>query len=55
MCHPTTCTTCGKTTWSGCGLHIAQVRTLVPTDQWCTGHETSTSVNWLRRLIRPSR
>ena len=21
MCRPTTCKTCGKTTWAGCGQH----------------------------------
>lgn len=38
MCRPVTCRTCKKTTWSGCGQHVAQVRSMVPTDQWCPGH-----------------
>ena len=38
MCHPVRCRTCGKTTWRGCGLHVAQLKAYVPTDQWCDGH-----------------
>jgi hypothetical protein len=33
------CKTCGKTTWAGCGQHVASVRARVPADQWCGGHE----------------
>jgi hypothetical protein len=38
MCRPTKCRTCGKTTWAGCGQHVAQVKAMVPTGQWCAGH-----------------
>ncbi|GAA1929649.1 hypothetical protein [Nocardioides marmoribigeumensis] len=38
MCRPVTCKTCGKTTWAGCGQHVAQVRSIVPTSEWCGGH-----------------
>ncbi len=38
MCQPTSCTTCGKITWKGCGDHIADVKAQVPSDQWC-GHQ----------------
>ncbi|HEY3337528.1 MAG TPA: hypothetical protein VGK18_03420 [Propionicimonas sp.] len=38
MCRPVTCSTCGKTTWAGCGDHVAQVKATVPADQWCGGH-----------------
>lgn len=38
MCRLTVCRTCGLSTWAGCGAHVAQVRALVPADQWCTGH-----------------
>lgn len=38
MCQPTRCRTCGRTTWRGCGRHVAEVRAAVPTDQWCPGH-----------------
>lgn len=37
MCRPTPCSTCGKTTWRGCGEHVADVRAEVPADQWCDG------------------
>lgn len=39
MCYPVKCTTCGKTTWAGCGSHIESVRRTVPAAQWCAGHE----------------
>lgn len=38
MCRPATCKTCGKTTWEGCGEHIAEVEASVPAGQWCPGH-----------------
>ena len=41
MCSPVTCRVCGKTTWSGCGQHVAQVMAMVPADQWCDGHSSS--------------
>jgi hypothetical protein len=43
MCRATTCRTCGKTTWAGCGQHVDQVRRGVPAGQWCDGHESSAS------------
>lgn len=39
MCRAVSCKTCGKTTWAGCGQHVAQVQAGVPADQWCPGHE----------------
>lgn len=40
MCSPVACRTCGKTTWSGCGQHVAEVKRRVPAGQWCDGaHE----------------
>jgi hypothetical protein len=38
MCYAVTCKTCGKTTWAGCGQHVADVRRGVPGSQWCNGH-----------------
>ncbi|WP_028656952.1 hypothetical protein [Nocardioides sp. J54] len=58
MCRPTRCRTCGKTTWAGCGQHVASVKAGVPADQWCPGHPASTSSaqptagSLLRRLFR---
>ena len=42
MCVPTPCT-CGKTTWAGCGEHIADVQRVVPAEQWCPGHDGETA------------
>lgn len=36
MCRPVECKKCGKTTWTGCGQHVAQVKATVPAGQWCT-------------------
>ncbi len=36
MCSPMTCTTCGKTTWTGCGQHIESALAGVPADARCT-------------------
>jgi hypothetical protein len=37
MCRAVRCKTCGKTTWAGCGQHVASVRAGVPAGQWCPG------------------
>jgi hypothetical protein len=44
MCRPITCEVCGKTTWAGCGQHIAQVKARVPPDQWCDGRHSPAEV-----------
>lgn len=52
MCRPVRCRTCGKTTWAGCGEHIAEVRALVPASQWCDGHPKTPKAErrpWWRR------
>jgi hypothetical protein len=52
MCRPTTCRTCHKTTWAGCGQHVAQVRASVPAGQWCPGHpKAERQGGWLSRLL----
>ncbi len=38
MCRATTCRTCGKPTWTGCGQHVDQVMRGVPTAQRRPGH-----------------
>lgn len=43
MCRPVTCKVCGKTTWAGCGQHVAQVKAMVPANQWCGGHAASSA------------
>lgn len=45
MCSPIQCRACGKTTWSGCGEHVADVRADVPTNQWCDGHDGGTEAS----------
>lgn len=45
MCRPVTCSTCGKTTWSGCGQHIAEVKRGVPAGQWCNGTHTQAEID----------
>ena len=40
MCRPVKCKICGKTTWAGCGQHIAQVKAGVPAGHWCPGKHT---------------
>jgi hypothetical protein len=41
MCHAKNCRTCGKTTWAGCGQHVAQVKARVPAQDWCGGQHTA--------------
>nr|WP_246332223.1 hypothetical protein [Canibacter oris] len=36
MCRPVKCKQCNKTTWAGCGQHVAAVKATVPAGQWCT-------------------
>lgn len=44
MCHPVRCRTCGRTTWAGCGSHVASVRARVPAGQWCDGRHTPSEI-----------
>lgn len=36
MCSPIACATCGKTTWTGCGLHVDEALAGVPAEARCT-------------------
>lgn len=40
MCRSVKCNVCGKTTWSGCGQHIGEVKASVPAAQWCNGEHS---------------
>lgn len=51
MCRPVTCRRCGKTTWSGCGMHVDQVMAGVPKADRCQGHEGEASSGFLARLF----
>lgn len=44
MCRAVRCTVCGKTTWAGCGQHIAQVKASVPKNDWCNGKHTAEEI-----------
>ncbi|WP_344674136.1 hypothetical protein [Microbacterium dextranolyticum] len=46
-----TCTTCGKTTWAGCGQHVDQVMRNVPAAQRCPGHEKAAGDGFFSRLF----
>lgn len=35
MCSPAKCSSCGKTTWQGCGQHVDNVMQNVPNSQRC--------------------
>lgn len=49
MCRAVQCRVCGKTTWAGCGSHIAAVKATVPAGQWCAGHAGSSAESPPRR------
>lgn len=52
MCSPARCTTCGKTTWRGCGRHVDQVLANVPIPKRCTCEPTPTRRPSLKDLFR---
>ncbi|XXG64732.1 hypothetical protein AAC387_Pa05g2603 [Persea americana] len=39
MCYAVACSKCGKTTWSGCGRHVASVYQQIPQGQHCLCQE----------------
>lgn len=41
MCSPIACPTCGKTTWTGCGMHVDEALAGVPAAQRCEGHDSN--------------
>lgn len=45
MCRPTTCRVCKKTTWAGCGQHVAAVKAGVPAAQWCAGKHSQREID----------
>lgn len=48
MCRPVNCKVCGKTTWAGCGQHIAQVKRSVSASQWCGGKHSQRELDEAR-------
>lgn len=52
MCRPVKCKVCNKTTWAGCGQHIASVKARVPTNDWCDGkHDGQAPKGFLAKLF----
>ncbi len=45
MCSPVKCRVCGKTTWAGCGQHIASVKARVPAGEWCNGKHSQAEID----------
>ncbi|KAL2649410.1 hypothetical protein R1flu_017538 [Riccia fluitans] len=35
MCYPVKCSSCGKTSWGGCGRHVPSVYAKIPEGQAC--------------------
>jgi hypothetical protein len=36
MCSPVKCEKCSKVTWSGCGEHVDEVKSMFTEAEWCT-------------------
>ncbi|WP_162802725.1 hypothetical protein [Ornithinimicrobium avium] len=51
MCRRTTCRTCGKTTWAGCGLHVDQVMAGVARADRCAGHTEAETAGGRRSVL----
>ena len=45
MCRPVKCRTCAKTTWAGCGQHVAAVKASVPAGDWCNGTHSQAQID----------
>lgn len=45
MCRHVKCRTCSKTTWAGCGQHIASVKATVPASNWCNGKHSQAEID----------
>jgi len=51
MCHRTTCRSCGKPTWAGCGNHIEIALAGVPKAQRCSCAQKAPSGGVFGRLF----
>lgn len=40
MCSPARCSSCGKITWRGCGMHVDAVMAQFPASEHCTCRDT---------------
>jgi hypothetical protein len=56
VCRLTTCRTCSKITWAGCGQHVQQVMSGVPQAERCTCTDADRAAargrSFLDRLLR---
>jgi hypothetical protein len=46
MCSPARCARCGKTTWTGCGMHVDAVMANVDPTQQCACNPTDEPPVW---------
>ncbi|MFF0390824.1 hypothetical protein ACFYS8_19350 [Kitasatospora sp. NPDC004615] len=53
MCRRTTCKTCNKPSYAGCGMHVEQVLAGIPKSQRCscTPADKAASGSWLSRIF----
>ncbi len=55
MCRPTTCRTCRKASWAGCGQHVSQVMRGVAASDRCrctpADHAAARPTSLLGRLL----
>ncbi|WP_165788249.1 hypothetical protein [Arthrobacter glacialis] len=55
MCRATSCKTCAKTTWAGCGNHVEDVMRHIPAAARCNCDRTAprepASGGWFSRLF----
>lgn len=51
MCRKTTCRTCGKATWAGCGQHVEEALAGVSRADRCVGHDSPAPRGFLAGLL----
>ncbi len=52
MCRRTTCSTCNKPSWAGCGAHVETVLSDVAVADRCSCElEPVAKSNWLRKIF----
>lgn len=44
MCRAVRCRVCSRTTWAGCGRHVAHLAAQTPPGEWCVGHVPDATV-----------
>ncbi|KAF9377950.1 hypothetical protein CPB97_009852 [Podila verticillata] len=54
MCHRVVCPDCGKFTWEGCGLHIAQALAGLSLEQICACDDDKDSEHSWATILNPS-